>query len=575
MKRLLALVVLLAGVYVGAAHAAIVSALPFTLQNGTTADATQVMADFNAIVSDVNANAAKNGVNSDITSILGLTTALSYTQGGTSVWIGGTSTGSANAQVVATVTPTTSFSLVAGKRVLFIAGYTNTAATTLNTASTGAKNVYKMGPSGPVALSGGEIVAGALVEAAYDGTQYQLITNNMAVVGPLTPLASATTTDLGTIPSHNVSITGTTTITGFGSTATTDYPVYYIAFTGALTLTYNGTSLILPSSADIVTVAGDTAVAEYLGSGNWRIRAYNRLGGTSVSGAQGSVAYIGASGVPALLAPGTSGQFLKTQGASANPTWGTASFTDYQAFTSSGTWTKPVVTSSSMTTVQCWGAGGGGGASNRRGGGGGGSFVQWTKLTSALGSTETVTIGSGGATNAAGGSTTFGSWLTAYGGGAGGTSSGASAPGGGGGGGGLLSVGGDGQDSTSGAAGGTAGSLYGAAGGAGGQTGAGIGPSNGGVGSTGTGSPAGEGGAGGGGGGADSAPGGVGGAGGSTAWAGAGGGGTGNATHGAGGTSLFGGGNGGGNGVAGTAPGGGGGGGASGARGECRVFTTG
>lgn len=56
---------------------------PYTLTNGTTADATQVMADFLQIQNDVNANAAHNGANSDITSITGLTTALGIAYGGT------------------------------------------------------------------------------------------------------------------------------------------------------------------------------------------------------------------------------------------------------------------------------------------------------------------------------------------------------------------------------------------------------------------------------------------------------------------------------------------------------------
>ena len=59
--------------------------LPNVLQNGTTADATQVMADFAAIISQVNANAAENGANSSITSLSGLTTPLSVGQGGTGV----------------------------------------------------------------------------------------------------------------------------------------------------------------------------------------------------------------------------------------------------------------------------------------------------------------------------------------------------------------------------------------------------------------------------------------------------------------------------------------------------------
>ena len=33
--------------------------------------------------------------------------------------------------------------------------------------------------------------------------------------------------------------------------------------------------MILPGAADIVTAAGDTAIAEYLGSGDWRLRSYS------------------------------------------------------------------------------------------------------------------------------------------------------------------------------------------------------------------------------------------------------------------------------------------------------------
>lgn len=61
----------------------IISALPFTLTNGTTADATQVMANFNQIVNNVNANGAHSGANADITSLSAISTPLSVAQGGT------------------------------------------------------------------------------------------------------------------------------------------------------------------------------------------------------------------------------------------------------------------------------------------------------------------------------------------------------------------------------------------------------------------------------------------------------------------------------------------------------------
>ena len=63
----------------------IIPALPYTLTNGTVADANQVMADFNGIVNGTNSNGAHNGANSDITSLTGLTTPLTAAQGGTGI----------------------------------------------------------------------------------------------------------------------------------------------------------------------------------------------------------------------------------------------------------------------------------------------------------------------------------------------------------------------------------------------------------------------------------------------------------------------------------------------------------
>lgn len=279
MRKLLALLFCL---YVSPVSAQIVNTLPFQLQNGTTADATQVMADFNQIVNNTNSNAAKNGANSDITSLTGLTTPLGPSYGGSSVYTAGTSTGTANAQVVASPSPT-GFTLAAGKRVVFLAGTTNTGATTLNVNSTGATNVFYPTPSGPLALTGGEIKSGNIVEVWYDGTQYQLITNNLAILGPLTNATSAATVDLGLVATHNVNVTGATgPITSFGSSASTAYPIYYLTFVSTPTITYNAASMILPGAADIVVVAGDSAVVQYLGSGNWKVWSYQRASGASV-----------------------------------------------------------------------------------------------------------------------------------------------------------------------------------------------------------------------------------------------------------------------------------------------------
>ncbi len=91
-------------------------------------------------------------------------------------------------------------------------------------------------------------------------------------------IASATTTDIGAATGDYVDITGTTTITGLGTI--TAGVARTVRFTGALTLTYNASSLILPGAANIITVAGDTAIFRSLGSGNWLCISYITASGT-------------------------------------------------------------------------------------------------------------------------------------------------------------------------------------------------------------------------------------------------------------------------------------------------------
>lgn len=203
------------------------------------------------------------------------------------MWLG-TSSGTNTVTASSATFPVLSY--VAGQTFRFSLGGTCTGAVTLNIDSNGAKSVLKNGQP----LVAGDWTSGDIAEVIYDGTNFNIASPTRTPFIPTgslqpntitttqTSLASATTTDLGTIPSQNVLITGTTTITSFGSSAAVSSPIYYLKFNGALILTYNATSLIIEGSANITTAAGDTAVAEYLGSGNWKIRDYTPMSGLPV-----------------------------------------------------------------------------------------------------------------------------------------------------------------------------------------------------------------------------------------------------------------------------------------------------
>jgi hypothetical protein len=132
----------------------------------------------------------------------------------------------------------------------------------------------------------------------YDGANWLTIgyidaTNHLwtPVVGGNNPttVASATTTSLcgssGASPiGAYLTISGTTTITGFGSNCVVGQ-IKYLTFSGALQLTYNSSSMIIPGQANLTTVAGDAAAVVYLGSSNWKFIAYIPISGSSPTGA--------------------------------------------------------------------------------------------------------------------------------------------------------------------------------------------------------------------------------------------------------------------------------------------------
>lgn len=187
-------------------------------------------------------------------------------------------TGSADAYVIAPNPGITAYA--AGQVVTLNPTNNNTGASTLTVNSLAGKSIKLTDGTDPYKNA---MITTGIYTLIYDGTNFVL--TNPSKQGDMVAeatIASSTTTDLASGLSHVVLISGTTAITSFGSNALTRDPIYYIRFSGILTLTHNATSLILPGGANITTAAGDTAVVKYEGSGNWRVLEYTRANGKAI-----------------------------------------------------------------------------------------------------------------------------------------------------------------------------------------------------------------------------------------------------------------------------------------------------
>ncbi|RWE62978.1 MAG: hypothetical protein EOS24_05015 [Mesorhizobium sp.] len=131
-----------------------------------------------------------------------------------------------------------------------------------------AKAIYDANNDGLIDIDHGGTGASSLIDAA----------DNLSAMSA--DIASAATTDLGDATGINVRITGTSAISSFGSAP--DGAVRRLTFAAPLTLTYNATSMILPGAADMQVAAGDTALMQSLGSGNWRMVGFLRASGAPV-----------------------------------------------------------------------------------------------------------------------------------------------------------------------------------------------------------------------------------------------------------------------------------------------------
>lgn len=107
--------------------------------------------------------------------------------------------------------------------------------------------------TGSLAMGGNKLTGLAAGTATGNSLRFeQLFSQGVEV-----DIASAATTDIGAQNTNFLRVTGTTTITSFG---TSYNGPRFLRFAGAVLLTYNSSTLLLPGAANITTAAGDVAI---------------------------------------------------------------------------------------------------------------------------------------------------------------------------------------------------------------------------------------------------------------------------------------------------------------------------
>lgn len=188
--------------------------------------------------------------------------------------------GAGNATVQTATLAPAPLGLSAGMRVYYTPPASNTGALTLNLNGLGAKSIKMPDGSDPVANT---LLSSGIYELVYNGTNFILIgaSASDALKARGSAIASASTVNLGAADSDFVEISGTTAITSLGTSTARNH--VWVKFQGALTLTHNATSLILPTGANIATAAGDIAEFVRISGGNWQCLSYIRASGKPVA----------------------------------------------------------------------------------------------------------------------------------------------------------------------------------------------------------------------------------------------------------------------------------------------------
>ena len=116
-------------------------------------------------------------------------------------------------------------------------------------------------------------------------------------------LPAAATTSLSMATGWYVNITGTASISSFGSGVTAGQ-LFILRFTGAPTLVHHATNLILPGGTSIPVAANNVALMMSLGSGAWRCIDYSyAASSTTLSGTYTPTVAVGTN--VSAVSPGT------------------------------------------------------------------------------------------------------------------------------------------------------------------------------------------------------------------------------------------------------------------------------
>jgi hypothetical protein len=181
------------------------------------------------------------------------------------------STSASSTTSVAIGTGSKSFVIETGKN--FVIGMNLIIASTTNPANNmyGQVTSYTAG-SGALVVNVTQVVGSGTIAAwtvSLSGPSLPTVINELKG----TTIASAATINLDTASGNFLHVSGATTITAITLASGAERTV---VFDGALTLTHNATTLILPGAANILTAAGDSMRVRGDGAGNTRVMTYTR-----------------------------------------------------------------------------------------------------------------------------------------------------------------------------------------------------------------------------------------------------------------------------------------------------------